>query len=75
VGGDTLANLLKAVRYRGTVAACGLAGGPNLATTVFPFILRGVRLVGIDSVTARWRSAGQPGRGWPATSTAGGSRR
>lgn len=50
VGGDTLANLLKAVRYRGAVAACGLAGGPNLATTVFPFILRGVRLVGIDSV-------------------------
>jgi acrylyl-CoA reductase (NADPH) len=50
VGGDTLANLLKAVRYRGTVAACGLAGGPNLATTVFPFILRSVRLVGIDSV-------------------------
>ena len=50
VGGATLANLLKGVRYRGTVAACGLAGGPDLPTTVFPFILRGVRLVGIDSV-------------------------
>ncbi len=50
VGGTVLANLLKAVRYRGAVAACGLAGGAELHTTVFPFILRGVRLIGIDSV-------------------------
>ncbi len=50
VGGTVLANLLKAVAYRGTVAACGLAGGAELHTTVFPFILRGVRLYGIDSV-------------------------
>lgn len=49
VGGATLAGLLKAVRYRGVVAACGNAGGAELATTVYPFILRGVRLVGIDS--------------------------
>ncbi len=50
VGGVVLANLLKAVRYRGAVAACGLAGGVELHTTVFPFILRGIRLIGIDSV-------------------------
>lgn len=49
VGGATLANLLKSTAYRGAVAACGLAGGPDLAATVFPFILRGVRLIGIES--------------------------
>lgn len=49
-GGQVLANLLKAMRRHGTVAACGLAAGPALETTVFPFILRGVRLIGIDSV-------------------------
>lgn len=51
VGSATLANLLKAMRYRGVVAACGLAGGSDLPATVFPFILRGVRLIGIESVT------------------------
>lgn len=50
VGGDTLAGLLRSVVYGGSVAACGLAGGSELATTVFPFILRGVNLLGIDSV-------------------------
>jgi acrylyl-CoA reductase (NADPH) len=49
-GGAVLANLLKAMRQGGTVAACGLAAGAAVETTVFPFILRGVRLVGIDSV-------------------------
>ncbi len=49
VGGDTLANLLKSMVLGGSVAACGLAGGPALNTTVFPFILRGVNLLGIDS--------------------------
>lgn len=49
VGGPVLAGLLKAVRYRGVVAACGNAGGGELVTTVYPFILRGVRLIGIDS--------------------------
>jgi len=49
VGGDTLINLLKAMQYHGVVAACGLAGGAELHGTVFPFILRGVRLIGIDS--------------------------
>ncbi|MEK0084780.1 MDR family oxidoreductase [Benzoatithermus flavus] len=50
VGGDTLVNLLKGMQYRGVVAACGLAGGANFNGTVFPFILRGVRLIGVDSV-------------------------
>lgn len=50
VGGDTLAGLLRTMAVGGSVASCGLAGGPQLATTVFPFILRGVNLLGIDSV-------------------------
>ncbi|OKH11739.1 MDR family oxidoreductase [[Limnothrix rosea] IAM M-220] len=50
VGGETLASILRQTKYRGSVAACGLAGGSNLPTTVFPFILRGVNLLGIDSV-------------------------
>ncbi|RMF02259.1 MAG: oxidoreductase [Chloroflexi bacterium] len=50
VGGDTLAQLLKTVRPHGSVAACGNAGGVALNTTVLPFILRGVNLLGIDSV-------------------------
>lgn len=52
VGGDTLAAILRSMAYNGAVAACGLAGGTDLQTTVFPFILRGVRLIGIDSVQA-----------------------
>jgi len=50
VGGDTLAGILRALSIHGSVAACGLAGGSVLNTTVFPFILRGVNLLGIDSV-------------------------
>lgn len=50
VGGPVLANLLKTMAYEGTVAACGLAGGIEVNTTVMPFILRGVRLVGVESV-------------------------
>jgi acrylyl-CoA reductase (NADPH) len=50
VGSTTLANVLSMTRYGGTVAACGLAGGMDLPTTVAPFILRGVSLAGIDSV-------------------------
>jgi acrylyl-CoA reductase (NADPH) len=52
VGGEVLATVLAQMRYRGTVAACGLAGGAALTTTVMPFILRGVALVGIDSAMA-----------------------
>ncbi|MFL5255616.1 MAG: MDR family oxidoreductase [Rhodopila sp.] len=50
VGGRTLATVLTQMKYLGSVAACGLAGGNELATTVIPFLLRGVRLLGIDSV-------------------------
>jgi acrylyl-CoA reductase (NADPH) len=52
VGGTTLATLLTQMNYRGSVAACGLAGGSDLNTTVIPFLLRGVNLLGIDSVLA-----------------------
>jgi acrylyl-CoA reductase (NADPH) len=52
VGSQTLANLLAMTKYRGAVAACGLAGGMDLPTSVAPFILRGVSLLGIDSVMA-----------------------
>jgi len=50
VGGRTLANVLAATSYGGVVAASGLTGGAGLPATVFPFILRGVTLAGIDSV-------------------------
>lgn len=49
VGGELLASVLKAIRYGGAVAACGLVGSADLPTTVYPFILRGVSLLGIDS--------------------------
>lgn len=52
VGSHTLANVLAQTQYGGTVTACGLAQGPDLPATVLPFILRGVKLVGIDSVMA-----------------------
>ena len=48
----TLANVLSMIRYGGAVAACGLAGGIDLPTTVAPFILRAVSLIGIESVYA-----------------------
>jgi len=66
VGGETLATVLRQTRYRGTVAACGLTGGNSLPTTVLPFILRGVNLMGVESVscptdvrTEAWRRLGR----------------
>ena len=50
VGGTTLARVLGQMKYRCSVAAVGLAGGSELRTTVIPFLLRGVNLLGIDSV-------------------------
>ena len=50
VGSTTLANLLAMTKYNGAIAACGLAGGMDLPSSVAPFILRGVCLLGIDSV-------------------------
>jgi acrylyl-CoA reductase (NADPH) len=52
VGGETLATAIAQTRYEGIVAACGLAGGTALPSTVMPFILRGVTLRGVDSVMA-----------------------
>ncbi len=50
LGGKALAWITRSMQYRGVIAACGLAGGTDLETTVMPFILRGVSLLGIDSV-------------------------
>jgi acrylyl-CoA reductase (NADPH) len=50
VGSTTLANVLSMTRYGGAITACGLAGGMDLPTSVAPFILRAVSLIGIDSV-------------------------
>mgnify|MGYP001065893208 FL=1 len=52
VGSHTLANVLSMTSYGGAVAACGLAGGMDLPSSVAPFILRGVSLLGVDSVMA-----------------------
>ena len=49
VGGATMAYLLRTTRTGGSIASCGNTGGPNFSTTVFPFILRGINLLGIDS--------------------------
>ena len=77
VGSTTLANLLSTTRYGGAIAACGLAGGMDLPASVAPFILRGVSLLGIDSVmcplalrrTAWERLASDLDRGKLATMT------
>ncbi|MEA3222680.1 MAG: YhdH/YhfP family quinone oxidoreductase [Thermodesulfobacteriota bacterium] len=50
VGGKTMEYVLRTTKYMGSVASCGLVGGANFATTVFPFIIRGVSLLGVDSV-------------------------
>lgn len=67
VGGKTLADVLSTLRYGGAVAASGLTGGAGLSTTVMPFILRGVSLLGMDSVQmpieprrALWEKLGGP---------------
>lgn len=66
VGSHTLVNACASMRYRGVVAACGLAGGMDFPATVVPFILRGVTLAGVDSVMCpladrleAWRRLGQ----------------
>lgn len=50
VGGDILATAIKSTSHAGSITCCGLVASPKLSTTVFPFILRGVNLLGIDSV-------------------------
>jgi acrylyl-CoA reductase (NADPH) len=66
VGDSTLAGIIRAVKIGGSIAACGLAGGAELHTTVLPFILRGINLLGINSVIVSrperleiWRRLGQ----------------
>jgi acrylyl-CoA reductase (NADPH) len=60
VGGATLAAVLTQMKYRSSVAVCGLAGGNKLESTVIPFIIRGVKLLGVDSVMSppdeRWEA-------------------
>lgn len=51
VGGEQLANIIPQINYNGAIALCGNAGGVNFTTTVLPFILRGVKILGIDSVS------------------------
>jgi acrylyl-CoA reductase (NADPH) len=50
VGGSSLAYLIRTTKYGGSIAAFGMTGGGNVNTTVFPFILRGINLLGVDSV-------------------------
>jgi acrylyl-CoA reductase (NADPH) len=50
VGGDTMAGLLRGMSAGASIASCGLAGGANFTSTIFPFILRGVNILGIDSL-------------------------
>jgi putative YhdH/YhfP family quinone oxidoreductase len=53
VGGEVLANALKYINYDGVATCCGLTSSHELNTNVFPFILRGIRLIGIDSVECK----------------------
>ena len=66
VGGKPLATILRSTQHRGCVAACGLVAGTDIPTTVYPFILRGVTLAGIDSAKCprperleMWRETGR----------------
>lgn len=67
VGGEILGNVIKSLRYGGSVAACGLTAGPVFPATVLPFILRGVNLLGVDCVelplatkAAHWQQMAGP---------------
>ena len=75
VGGTALAEALRTVRYGGAVAASGLTGGNNLATTVYPFIIRGVSLLGIDTVATPIGNGAPCGPTWPKRSRSSTARR
>ena len=62
VGGNALSSILRATRHAGCVAACGNAAGAELSMTVYPFILRGVTLAGIDAAWCPTPDLGPPGR-------------
>lgn len=65
VGGATLSGILASASRHGCVVACGLAGDTNLKTTVFPFILRGVTLAGVDSMATPMPAEERPGSASP----------
>ena len=67
VGGNILATAIKSTRYAGCVTACGLVGAADLPTTVYPFILRGVKLIGIDSAQCPMLGRRRFGSNWPLT--------
>ena len=75
VGNNVLAKVLAQMNYGGCVAACGLAGGFALPTTVMPFILRNVRLQGVDSVMTPAARRAEAGSVWCATCLSPSSRR
>jgi putative YhdH/YhfP family quinone oxidoreductase len=66
VGGDMLAGICAAIKPWGNIAACGLVGGIGLKTTVMPFIIRGVSLIGIDSPLCPYAIRAKIWRNWPA---------
>ncbi len=66
VGGQVLSAALRMIHHRGCVAACGVAGGADLAMTVYPFILRGITLAGIDSAWCPDEDRPASGRNCPA---------
>jgi putative YhdH/YhfP family quinone oxidoreductase len=74
VGGEMLATAVKATCYGGAVTCCGLVGSPELPLNVFPFILRSVSLLGIDSASVPWSRGCRSGRSSLATGNRGSSR-
>ena len=75
VGGETLANILKSLKYGGSVAACGMVTGVDINTTVYPLILRGINLLGVASADAslddRIRVLGKLASLWKLSNLAG----
>ena len=64
VGGEMLFNAVKSLRYGCSLAACGLVASPQIPATVFPFMLRHVNLLGIDSVSFRSLKRRVSGQSW-----------
>lgn len=75
VGGPMLARVTKQLKYRAAVAAVGNAGGVDVPLSIIPFLLRGVSLLGIDSVLQPFAARRPPGTGSSATSTSASSKR
>jgi acrylyl-CoA reductase (NADPH) len=85
VGGDMLAGLTRVIKPWGSIASCGMAGGIGVRTTVMPFIIRGISLLGINSsgcpypirerIWDRWPGPGNPPTSMPSKRLSRGSRR